>query len=448
MSITGTTGTTYFVDATGGNDGSAGTSESTAWQTIAKLNASTFNPGDTILFKRGETWTGTKLTVPSSGTSGHPITFADYGSGAKPIIDGNDTVNCIAATSHAYLAFRNLDCTQGLDSGFAFTTCNNITLTDCDAHDCGNDQVIFITSCHTCTVTRGFFYNGYQRVGGTVASGIEIADGCRDITLDGVTCYGQTGGPGISIHSHDGTELPYNITIQNAECYGNSTHGFQCWKQDDTADAARNIIIQDTTLRDNTQDGLRIYKAAGASNYPDGVTVQRVRMLDNTQYGYWLEGDNITVSYCACNNQRNFINACTGLTFSNNTHYSTVAGGLFAIYIQNARTDGITFRNCITQCTDAGGCPIGVAVGATTNVDIDWTLYDHPNTASNRWYWSGSFYSYANWLVNSSQDANSPTPADPLFTDAANDDFTLQAGSPARGAGEGGVDCGAYPYAG
>jgi hypothetical protein len=81
--------TTYYVDATNGLDNNAGTSENSAWKTIAKINASKFNPGDQILFKSGETWRGTVLTVPSSGASGNPITFSNYGSGAQPIISGS-----------------------------------------------------------------------------------------------------------------------------------------------------------------------------------------------------------------------------------------------------------------------------------------------------------------------------------------------------------------------
>jgi hypothetical protein len=36
---------TYYVDATNGNDFNNGLSESTPWKTIAKVNASRFNPG-------------------------------------------------------------------------------------------------------------------------------------------------------------------------------------------------------------------------------------------------------------------------------------------------------------------------------------------------------------------------------------------------------------------
>jgi len=82
---------TYYVDATNGNDTNNGLSESTAWKTIAKVNASIFNPGDQILFKSGETWRE-GLAVPSSGSNGNPITFGAYGSGNKPKITGANSI--------------------------------------------------------------------------------------------------------------------------------------------------------------------------------------------------------------------------------------------------------------------------------------------------------------------------------------------------------------------
>ncbi|MGD0908660.1 MAG: hypothetical protein ABSA96_13840, partial [Candidatus Acidiferrales bacterium] len=80
--------TTYYV-AAAGSDSNSGTSSGTPWQTIAKVNGSTFSPGDSILFNRGDVWYGTSLTVPSSGSSGLPITFGAYGSGANPILKGS-----------------------------------------------------------------------------------------------------------------------------------------------------------------------------------------------------------------------------------------------------------------------------------------------------------------------------------------------------------------------
>ncbi len=80
---------TYYVDATNGSDSNSGTSPEIAWKTINKVNNSSFNPGDSILFKKGETWRE-QLIVPSSGSPGNPITFGAYGSGDNPLIIGSN----------------------------------------------------------------------------------------------------------------------------------------------------------------------------------------------------------------------------------------------------------------------------------------------------------------------------------------------------------------------
>ena len=85
--------TTYYVSPTG-NDLNAGTSTSTAWKTIAKVNSVTFAPGDSILFQGGQTFTagpeyytaGTitvrgGLFFTSGGTPTSPITVSSYGTG-------------------------------------------------------------------------------------------------------------------------------------------------------------------------------------------------------------------------------------------------------------------------------------------------------------------------------------------------------------------------------
>ena len=88
--------TNYYVKS-GGSDAAAGTSDALAWGTLTKVNnvwlAGTFNPGDSILLKRGDTFYGT-LTVGESGTSGNNIITSAYGLStlAKPIITGFTTI--------------------------------------------------------------------------------------------------------------------------------------------------------------------------------------------------------------------------------------------------------------------------------------------------------------------------------------------------------------------
>ncbi|MFH1503219.1 MAG: choice-of-anchor Q domain-containing protein, partial [Candidatus Diapherotrites archaeon] len=84
-------GTIYYV-ATNGNNNNAGTSESTPWKTLSKVNSQTFSAGDAILFKRGDIWYET-LSVSSSGSSSAPITYGAYGSGEKPIITARGSLS-------------------------------------------------------------------------------------------------------------------------------------------------------------------------------------------------------------------------------------------------------------------------------------------------------------------------------------------------------------------
>lgn len=82
------TAQTYYVSNTG-NDSNNGLTPATAWRTIAHVNQQAFQPGDSILFKRGDVWRET-LSVTSSGTPAAWITFGAYGSGEKPRILGSE----------------------------------------------------------------------------------------------------------------------------------------------------------------------------------------------------------------------------------------------------------------------------------------------------------------------------------------------------------------------
>lgn len=92
--------TTYYVDSAAGNDSASGTTTSTAWKSLAKVNAADLKPGSQVLFKRGGSWTGT-LTLAESGSPEAPITIGAYGSGALPKI-GGPVLNCVYVTGSDY----------------------------------------------------------------------------------------------------------------------------------------------------------------------------------------------------------------------------------------------------------------------------------------------------------------------------------------------------------
>lgn len=83
--------TAYYVDGLAGDDTNSGLSPQEAWQSLEKVNATEFGPGDQIRLKAGSIWAG-QLWPKGSGAEGAPIVLGMYGEGAKPIINGNGAV--------------------------------------------------------------------------------------------------------------------------------------------------------------------------------------------------------------------------------------------------------------------------------------------------------------------------------------------------------------------
>lgn len=83
---------TYYFSVSSGSDNYSeeqAQSQATPWKSVSKLNSimSLLQPGDKVLFKRGEKFFGT-IKVGTSGVNGMPVTFGSYGSGnTKPILD-------------------------------------------------------------------------------------------------------------------------------------------------------------------------------------------------------------------------------------------------------------------------------------------------------------------------------------------------------------------------
>ncbi|MBN1772728.1 MAG: right-handed parallel beta-helix repeat-containing protein [Deltaproteobacteria bacterium] len=79
--------TTYFV-ADAGDDDNPGTSPAEPWRTIDRVHRASLQPGDAVLFRRGDTWRET-LTIGASGTPEAWLTFGTYDAGPRPRILGS-----------------------------------------------------------------------------------------------------------------------------------------------------------------------------------------------------------------------------------------------------------------------------------------------------------------------------------------------------------------------
>jgi hypothetical protein len=76
---------TYYVSQSG-NDSASGTSPSTAWRTLSKVNAAAIPPGATILLHGGDRFTGRlRLGKQDAGSAATPVTIESYGTGTATI---------------------------------------------------------------------------------------------------------------------------------------------------------------------------------------------------------------------------------------------------------------------------------------------------------------------------------------------------------------------------
>ena len=103
---------TYYVDPANGTDENPGTSTSSAWRSLQKVNANTFRPGDRILFKSGGVWIG-QLWPKGSGDTKHPIIIDKYGGDGLPLIRGDGLAeDAVLLKNQEYWEIRNLEVTN------------------------------------------------------------------------------------------------------------------------------------------------------------------------------------------------------------------------------------------------------------------------------------------------------------------------------------------------
>jgi len=85
-SFSGWAATYHFANA--GNDATGNGSITSPYATMSKVESLNFSAGDSILFKRGDTFISTEIVYVEGGNVGTPIIISAYGTGAKPIITG------------------------------------------------------------------------------------------------------------------------------------------------------------------------------------------------------------------------------------------------------------------------------------------------------------------------------------------------------------------------
>jgi PKD repeat protein len=424
------TGSVYYVDSAYGSDSASGLSVGEAWRTIAKVNRSVFNPGDQILFKRGDVWYE-QLTVPSSGTSGNPVVFGAYGSGDKPKIWGSaagtetaqraNAVNGVSGVSYVTLdnldlryttqwvvdvnrgqthwTIQNCDISQGRYAGIRFNAAN-------DGAAIGNkiDHTGNVWTGNT-DVQSGLVFDsvngGLARsniIHHTARTGIAVIGGCSNVIVEynDISYTGLTGthGYGIQLYPYTAGVAQTNTIVRYNYCHNDGNIDLYILNEVDNLQAYYNIF-------DNPKQ-----------NGPGGDWFGNI-VIDATVGG-----------------------TCKNAKFYNNTCYmDNVSRNGFNIRVitqDNARMEGAVFKNNIFRNLESGqlamSCPRTQTTPPVFNNNCYW-LASHGGTIIN---YENANYSLSTFRSVKGQELQGMENA-PDFV--AENDFHLQSSSPCIDAG-------------
>jgi parallel beta-helix repeat protein len=236
-------GTTYYVNCAAASDGNG--SSTSPWNNLATVNSKTFAPGDSLLFNRATTCTGS-FVFSSAGTSANRITIGAYGTGPLPAIDGTGQNRAVKLLNTSYVTLQELEVKNSRVWGVLLTTNTDapavgITLKNLVVHD----------------VTGG----SYKEMGAKWTGLVVFAPGM-------IVEPDMTEGSGVyTRESYFDTVLVDNVNAYNTTLWaGIFVWGVQVdqdfrWKThaQDPARQSRNITIQNSTVHDTYGDGIAIY---------------------------------------------------------------------------------------------------------------------------------------------------------------------------------------------
>jgi polysaccharidase protein len=267
---------TFYVDSRIGSDASDG-SASTPWASIDAVNRAGLQAGDTVLFARDATFSGT-IDLHASGAAGAPITFGAYGTGADPLITGGN--NGVSGNGQDFITVRDLHIANVNGAGVISFGSNDWMIDNVHVDHAGGGWV-----------PGNDDFSAFQFRG---VSNLTIENSSYDhITGDGVFLWEANG---VKILNND-FETPQGETADNIHTY--QMHGYEIRGNtlsfaDATDSGKGNMVVQessDGTIANNT------FIMTNA-HYGIGGTIQNGTIENNHFVGHkdgdWSTGLNIT----------------------------------------------------------------------------------------------------------------------------------------------------------
>jgi len=385
------------------------------------------------------------LVFQGSGTSGNPVTLLfgsgavltatywsgaviDFGNHSYATVDGG-TNGIIQATSNGTnLANQqnNGVCVAGGHSGALHTnltvqnlTCSNLYV-DASPSDNGGEDTYGLDIWNTSNLV--IQNNTLHDMKWAIRNSYQTGSTYSNLTVTGNNIYNMDHGWFGGDSNANGSAVMSNFMI-----YNNTVGSMVNW--DNAADNnhhdwfhlnANSVTTRFTNfyLYDNYGSGdIGVYNTGGFFTYPNAVASESGIYIFNNVFV------NTSTSHC-WNNGFVSLYQAGAATVVNNTFVSNASSCKDNGLDYNAGSTGLTFENNIMQ--NSTNADIYLVSGTSVSA-MDYNNY----YLSPSWYKGGSWYTtLASWRSGSGYDIHSGT-ANPLLSGT----YTLQAGSPAIGAG-------------
>ena len=380
----------YYVSSAGSDAATGGADD--PWQSMSKVNATTLQPGDRVLFRRGDRW-AESLIPRSSGAAGSPITYDAYGEGPLPVITGLPNQHCISwETTRSYLVFRHLHlqgCGQPNGSKKGGISVWSETAASRD--------IIIEESVLEDAQTWNMYLTGVDglRIRGNIIRNAELEHG---IYLDGTL--------GMN-----------DAIIEENDIHGNADMCVQF--NSNARQRLTNLILRYNRLHDCGLGGLNNIGA-------DGLLAHH-----NLFYGA------MPAIYNGCDGDDNGCNhGATAGVYVNNTLLTS--GENWATCFSNTSPLGapdfsVFVNNICVQ--DAARGPAFEHAELTSGQRVDYNLFFSNLTAEPRFVWNGRDYTGFESYRDGSGNETNGLFANPVFVNPIDKDFQLGAESPAIDSG-------------
>ncbi|WP_405153480.1 DUF5123 domain-containing protein [Paenibacillus sp. FSL K6-0108] len=450
----------YYISPQG-NDLNKGTIQS-PWKTL-QYAADHATPGSTVYLREGVYHQKVRITR-SGNSSGNPTLFSSYPQ-EKVIIDGEGLSvrgieGLIEVENASYITIQNLEIRN-------FTTSlRGQVPTGIYVHGAGEHIQLLGNTVHA--IVNDAAPSGPDLQGrdahGIAIYGTEHPQALRDIIIKDNELYDLVLGSSesLAVNGNVDTFAILDNTIHDTDNIGIDLIGYEGTSEDDTYDLARNGIVRGnevynissnfnpsygTNLPNDSNSAGGIYVDGGKNHIIDHNRVYR------NDIGIEIASEHAGRSTSSITMQDNLIfhNRLTGIamggydeergsTEDSTIMYNTLVdndlldAGNGQLFLQ-ARTKNNTFKRNILVSGNSDVLIYNEYTSNSGNVFDHNVYYSSAPQEEAMWVWKNREYSgFSSYMEGSGNDAHSLY-VDPKFMDETNEDFTLQANSPAKGYG-------------